>query len=466
MSVSGGPCGFRTSVVKADNVNFSGKPGVPGGQVTTDGQLMIGATAFPNIRVGSLTSTGGTITVTNGPGTINLDLAGGSVGVDSIAVQAVTAPGVSPVVPTGAGLMTVNGATVAAQTIPVQSRSIALNSYQIEVQRASSSVATNATQQGLSSFNSAQFTVDANGFVSSIGAGASTFPVDVGGPGVPLAGSLSLLGSASTDFPNNSGIQTHVGATTNEIYIEDRRFLSPIVVDTSTTVGLQGEFSTLASAIAAASGGADPVLIRTDTYVESLVFTGNTGMTGISLSADFGGPTIIGNHTIPSGSYDFTGLTFVDAGAGPMFTLTGGLGTSIAFRECLFVVTAAQMISFAGAAGAVDVSFYDCQFSVSALGRLSSNITTGHSIYMKGCQVTNTGAGLWLDLNLTATAEIRDCDFNFSGTVTAFSSGGSSIIIDGCDITSGGAPINFNSAGVATCTITHTKLTCTGKSVV
>jgi hypothetical protein len=75
MSVAGGPCGFRTGVVKADNVNFSGDPGVPGGQVTSDGQLLIGATAFPNIRPGLLTSTGGSVTITVGPGTINLESA-------------------------------------------------------------------------------------------------------------------------------------------------------------------------------------------------------------------------------------------------------------------------------------------------------------------------------------------------------------------------------------------------------
>lgn len=158
--------GFDNNVMYADNVRFDGTK-FPG-QVTTNGQLLIGSTVAPNIRVGNLTSTGGTIAITNGAGTINLDLAGGSVAIDSIAVQATTAPGVSPVLPTGAGLMTVSGAGVVALGVPVQSRSTALNSYQIEVQRSVAAVGSLAANAGLASFNSAQFSVDANGFVSSL----------------------------------------------------------------------------------------------------------------------------------------------------------------------------------------------------------------------------------------------------------------------------------------------------------
>lgn len=65
--------GFDNSVLCAENVNFD--PGAPpnAGQVTTNGQLLIGATVAPNIRVGNLTSTGGSVTITNGAGTINLE---------------------------------------------------------------------------------------------------------------------------------------------------------------------------------------------------------------------------------------------------------------------------------------------------------------------------------------------------------------------------------------------------------
>ncbi len=61
--------GFSNDVMFADNVNFSGAKSA---SVLADGQLLIGSTATPNIRVGSLSSSDSSILITNGPGTINL----------------------------------------------------------------------------------------------------------------------------------------------------------------------------------------------------------------------------------------------------------------------------------------------------------------------------------------------------------------------------------------------------------
>lgn len=70
--------GFENDVMLASNVNFN--PGSPPnvGQVTTNAQLLIGSTAAPNIRVGNLTSTGGTIAATYVAPNINLEVANGA----------------------------------------------------------------------------------------------------------------------------------------------------------------------------------------------------------------------------------------------------------------------------------------------------------------------------------------------------------------------------------------------------
>ena len=52
------------SIVYADNASFDGTE--RGGKITTNGQLWIGATASPHVRVGTITSTGSTITVIYG----------------------------------------------------------------------------------------------------------------------------------------------------------------------------------------------------------------------------------------------------------------------------------------------------------------------------------------------------------------------------------------------------------------
>lgn len=73
------------SIVWADNVSFDGTE--RGGKITTDGQLLIGSTVAPHLRPGNLTSTGGTVNITNSAGGINLESSG---------ITAVTTPGAYP----------------------------------------------------------------------------------------------------------------------------------------------------------------------------------------------------------------------------------------------------------------------------------------------------------------------------------------------------------------------------------
>ena len=108
-------------------------------------------------------------------------LLGGSQAIDSIGVDAATAPGTNPVLPTTGGLVTVTGAQVAAGTTAnvIRTDSIAANAYTIEIQRASAQVATTLASNGVSHFNSADFTVDANGFVSAIAGTAGISQVNI-----------------------------------------------------------------------------------------------------------------------------------------------------------------------------------------------------------------------------------------------------------------------------------------------
>jgi hypothetical protein len=60
-------------IMFADNVDFSGD-GEPTATVTSNGQILIGSEVAPNIRVGNLSSSNSSITVTNGEGTIDLSV--------------------------------------------------------------------------------------------------------------------------------------------------------------------------------------------------------------------------------------------------------------------------------------------------------------------------------------------------------------------------------------------------------
>lgn len=163
-----------------------------------------GSVVYPNATTGNVNvSAGAGITVTGTPETLTIALAGGGTAIDEIAVQAATLPGVTPVDADATGLMTVNGAVVAAHSVPIETHTRALNAYNVEVQRTATSASTDATSQGLSSFNSTQFTADANGWVNL--AGGSTAPilgivVDANtAPGtptvIPASGNITVTGA-------------------------------------------------------------------------------------------------------------------------------------------------------------------------------------------------------------------------------------------------------------------------------
>lgn len=187
--------GFKSDTVYADNVDFTGST-QPTPQVLLNGQLLIGSTVAPKIRVATLTAGPG-VNITNGAGTITIGLTGGATGIDSIGVQT----GTSPVLPDGSGLVTINGAVVAAGTNPVRSDGTGANTLAIEVQTSVALAAADATRIGLSNFDSTSFAVAATGFVTLAGGGGFTWN-DVSGAFSPLkSNGYFITGTATGTLP-------------------------------------------------------------------------------------------------------------------------------------------------------------------------------------------------------------------------------------------------------------------------
>ncbi len=149
-----------------------------------------------------------------------------SVGIMEIAVQS----GPSPVVPTPAGLVTLNGAVVAAGTTPFQSVG-STNTVTLQLQLSQAIPTADQAKVGLSNFNSAQFNL-VNGFVSLIGGSGpaiQTITGNTGGPESPSAGgnfniigagSITVAGSANTETVQLTGLTLNaiqVGAGTSTL---------------------------------------------------------------------------------------------------------------------------------------------------------------------------------------------------------------------------------------------------------
>jgi len=275
--------GVPGTTVYADNFDFTGVTRT--NTVTTNGQLPIGSTApnagGNNINIGQIVSPGGTITVGYSSPNITIDIAGGSAAIERVTLQT----GSSPITPTG-GTIIFNGAVVAAGTNPVRTDGTGLHTMTLEVQKSQALASADATKIGLSNFNSAQFTVDANGFVSTSGTGiGNTITGDSGGALSPTAGNWNILG--------RSGSKTSGSGST--LTIKSPPFSQ--VGSSSTSVLNSGEFVTAAvtRTLPATAGVTDgDLVIYYCTTAGALVVTGNTGQTiriGSAVSSSAGTAT-------------------------------------------------------------------------------------------------------------------------------------------------------------------------------
>jgi len=105
-------------------------------------------------------------TVTNGL----VQLIGGGLAFDQITVDDFTAPGTNPVLPDPVtGNVNISASLVAAHSIPIETHSRAANSFNIEPQISSAAAMSTLSENGLCHFDSSRFSVDVDGFVTSVG---------------------------------------------------------------------------------------------------------------------------------------------------------------------------------------------------------------------------------------------------------------------------------------------------------
>lgn len=176
------------------------------------------------------------------PNTGYVTLAGGGLAVDSFQVQDVFAPGVQPVAPTGAGLITFNGAAVANHSVVLETSTRALNAMNVEVQYATTAVGSDATKSGVAHFSSVDFSVDANGFVQSTipGGGGSVLSIDVDAhtapgtdPVIPLIGVIKMTGAQVATGTIGANVIRTDSLAANTLTIEVQQSTTSVAKDTT-----------------------------------------------------------------------------------------------------------------------------------------------------------------------------------------------------------------------------------------
>ncbi len=125
------------------------------------------------------------------------------------------------------------GASTAAGATPVTTAG-SVSTLTVNVQKSQAIAATNASNVGLAAFDSARFTVDANGFVSVNGSGlAETITGNTGGALSPTSGNWNILGS--TAAAGTTPVKTVGSVSTLTV---DVQFSQAIAATDATKVGL------------------------------------------------------------------------------------------------------------------------------------------------------------------------------------------------------------------------------------
>lgn len=179
----------------------------------------------------------------------------------AIGVDAHTAPGSDPVIPT-AGTIEITGAQVATGTVGanvIRTNSIAASTVTIEIQRSTAVAGTDSTKNGVSHFDSASFAVDANGFVSLAGGGLAVDSVGTQtgtNPIAPTAGGLITINGAVVAAGTNPVRSDGTGANTMAIEVQTSQ---AIAASDATKIGLcnfnSTQFSVDANGFVALAGG-------------------------------------------------------------------------------------------------------------------------------------------------------------------------------------------------------------------
>ncbi len=150
-------------------------------------------------------------------------------------VDANTAPGTDPVIPTAGGVVTVTGGQVAAGTVGanvIRTDSLAANTYTIEIQRSTTNATPDSTKNGVSHYNLANFNVDSNGFVTAKGglqpgvsnlsisynAGTGTFTI-LGADGSNLSATNPAYVTTQSNL--TPGKLVTIAITANQSFIDD-----------------------------------------------------------------------------------------------------------------------------------------------------------------------------------------------------------------------------------------------------
>jgi hypothetical protein len=402
----------------------------------TNGQVLIGSTgADPGF--GTLSSGDGSITFTTGAGTLALSVTSGTtVG------KTITGDTGGALLPTAGNWNIVGNSTQGVSTSGAASTLTVTVASATTVQKGVVSLATNAeaiagtdtakvltaddlkAKLGAQTPNGVAFgvgTTSALGFtaagttgqvlIATTGsaptwgtapASAGTITGDSGGALSQTASNWNILGQKAGTI----AVMDTVGSVST-LSIENRTWLTQLVVDPSSTVGLRGTYTTVTAALADAISG-QTILIRPGDYAENI-----TAKDGVSLWGAYqGGVNLRGKITMTSGVFTIRNINVINSAD---TCLAVSAGTLYVIHCAVFVTGASPAITLTGT-GAVSAEL--STIATFAAGATNFNIGAGAILYLTNC--STGGSDSATADTVTGSLSVSECilfhPINISGS--------------------------------------------------
>jgi len=238
-------------------------------------------------------------------------------------------------------------------------------------------------------------------------------------PVAPQAGNINVL-SYNPSVANVTNTYNSTGAATGNFQVENKAWLTALVVDPSTTIGSRGTFSTIQSAITAASSG-QTIFIRSGTYTENLTLKAGVNLTSFESSSSLNGTgqvIISGTCTMTTaGSVTISGIQ-LQTNAAAFLAVTGSAASIVNLNNCRLQCTNSTGITFSSSSASARININYCTGDVTTTGIALFAISSAGQCFLFYSSIYNSGLTVTANTISSGALNVTHSIMNIASTST------------------------------------------------